>query len=162
VATNVLLSALLAGRLVLLGRKYRQAFGKSSDITVYVSVAAITIESALIYTLPQLISTVLLLAAPKNLVNAIPSGIVCVTAAIAPLLITYRVLKGRSLTTQKIRELEQRATASFSGVLTTMPGISFACSSIRDSIDTLERGPEILQTKVGLTEIKAPISNPGS
>jgi uncharacterized membrane protein YhfC len=80
VSTNVLLTTLLSGRLVWLGRKYRQAFGELSDITVYVSAAAIIIESAIIYTLPQLIGTVLELVDPANSIYAIPSAISCVTS----------------------------------------------------------------------------------
>ena len=80
VSTNVLLTTLLSGRLIWLGRKYRQAFGKSSNITVYVSAAAIIIESALVYTLPQLIGTVLELTDPANFAYAIPAAFTCVSA----------------------------------------------------------------------------------
>ena len=80
VSTNVLLTTLLSGRLIWLGRKYRRAFGKSSNITVYVSAAAIIIESALVYTLPQLIGTVLELTDPANFAYAIPAAFTCVSA----------------------------------------------------------------------------------
>lgn len=57
--TNTLMTLFLAGRLIWLGRKYRQCFGALNDISIYVSPAAIIIESALLYTIPQLIASII-------------------------------------------------------------------------------------------------------
>jgi hypothetical protein len=59
VALNVMLAILLVGRLIWLSQKYRQAFGMSSKFSIYVSPAAMIVESAALYTVPQLVANVM-------------------------------------------------------------------------------------------------------
>ena len=79
VSLNVLLAILLAGRLLWLGHKYRQAFGKSSKIYTYVSPATMIVESAALYTVPQLIQIVMISVSEASENYAIPGGLVSVT-----------------------------------------------------------------------------------
>jgi len=127
VSLNVLLAILLAGRLLWLGHKYRQAFGKSREIYTYVSPAALIVESAALYTVPQLIEAVMAFVSEANQNYAVPNNLAgvtvvstggflisgrtyCIHQAIAPLLISYRALKGRLLTRETIQELDERMT----------------------------------------------------
>jgi hypothetical protein len=127
ISLNVLLAVMLVGRLLWLGRKYRRAFGESSKLYTYVSPAAMIIESAALYTVPLFIQSLMFLLSEASQVNEISTGLVDVTAvsardiimsgstyhihqAIAPLLISYRALKGRLLTTETIQDLEERMT----------------------------------------------------
>jgi hypothetical protein len=75
VSLNVLLSILLAGRLLWLGHKYRQAFGKSSNIDTYASPTAIIVESAALYTVPLFVANVLLFVSKTSENHVIPAGL---------------------------------------------------------------------------------------
>jgi hypothetical protein len=127
VALNVLLAILLVGRLLWLGHRYRQAFGKSGDIYPYVSPASIIVESAVLYTVPKLIANAMNFVSQASRNASIPGALAdvtvvstcglsidrrayCINQAIAPLLISYRALKGCLLTRETIQELDGRMT----------------------------------------------------
>lgn len=59
VLLNILLATLLVRRLLWLGHRYRQAFGKSSEINTYISPATMIVESAVLYTASQLIQSMM-------------------------------------------------------------------------------------------------------
>jgi hypothetical protein len=76
---NGILATMLAGRLLWFGRKYRQCFGGLRAISVYTSPAVIIIESAVLYTVPQLVGSVMLLGGLGDYAN-IPLGLAIVFA----------------------------------------------------------------------------------
>ena len=121
-AFNVLLTVLIFGRLIYFARKYREAFGKTRGTSAYLSPAAMISESAALYTIPAIIQMILALQDFNSYSWSIASAIremmtvsVKINSrkhthapqqAIAPMLITYRVLSGRLLTQEAITELE--------------------------------------------------------
>jgi hypothetical protein len=90
VSLNVLLAIMLVGRLLWLGHKYRRAFGNSSKIYTYTSPAAMIVESAALYTVPQLMGNVMIFVSQANQNYAIPGDLAHITVVSASSFMTNK------------------------------------------------------------------------
>ncbi|KII87189.1 hypothetical protein PLICRDRAFT_176971 [Plicaturopsis crispa FD-325 SS-3] len=96
IALNIILTLLIAGRLLLMRRRLIQTIPNGGIASPYVSLSAMLIESAFIYSVNAVIF--LVSYAVNSPIQNLALPLLCQTQVIAPLLIIVRVAQGRAWT----------------------------------------------------------------
>ncbi|EIN10132.1 hypothetical protein PUNSTDRAFT_35722, partial [Punctularia strigosozonata HHB-11173 SS5] len=103
VSLNLLITVLIVARLIYMRSKTRTLFGKDHSSPYYLTISAMLIESALVYSAFDLVFIVTY--ALNSSANFIVFPVVGQVETLAPLLIVWRVAQGRALTKKTVHEM---------------------------------------------------------
>lgn len=145
IATTILLTVVIVGRLIHMRWKLRRVMG-TDDIAPYLSLSAMLLESAFLYTAW---AVAFIITYAQNLsINLFffqPLGQI---QSIAPLLIILRVAQGRAMTSQRLSESSTMTNGPSSMVFaprsqTSLPTTTFSTSTAAYTNQTLDKSKSI-------------------